>query len=201
MITLCYVEATRRDERGRTFGYAERLLASKPMTGPVALLRPLPPAHSRDMTDDPGVNPVPEHTCWKLLRSVEVARLAVSVDDRPDIFPLNFVVDHGTVVFRTGEGSKFAAMMSNPEVAFEVDGYDSAAQEAWSVVIHGRAEEIKQLHERIESMDLPLFPWQASPKPRFVRVVPELISGRRFHVVDSGAWDTPTRGARRSAPE
>ena len=44
---------------------------------------------------------LPEHTCWMLLRSVEVARLAVSVDDRPDIFPVNFVVDHGTVVIRT----------------------------------------------------------------------------------------------------
>jgi nitroimidazol reductase NimA-like FMN-containing flavoprotein (pyridoxamine 5'-phosphate oxidase superfamily) len=153
------------------------------------------------MSDHPGVTAVPEHTCWMLLRSVEVARLAVSVDAQPDIFPINFVVDHGTVVFRTDEGSKFAAMMSNPVVAFEVDGYDAAAQEAWSVVIQGRAEEIKQLHERIESMDLPLSPWHASLKSRFVRIVPDLISGRRFHVVDGSAWDTPTRGARRSAPE
>jgi nitroimidazol reductase NimA-like FMN-containing flavoprotein (pyridoxamine 5'-phosphate oxidase superfamily) len=153
------------------------------------------------MSDDPGVTEVPEHTCWMLLRSVEVARLAVSVDGRPDIFPINFVVDHGTVVFRTGEGSKFAAMLSNPVVAFEVDGYDATAQEAWSVVIHGRVEEIKQLHERIDSMDLPLFPWHASPKSRFVRIVPDHISGRRFHVVDSSAWQTPTSGARRSAPE
>ena len=79
------------------------------------------------MSDDPGVTEVPEHTCWMLLRSVEVARLAVSVDAQPDIFPINFVVDHGTVVFRTDEGSKFAAMMSNRLVAFEVDGYDAAA--------------------------------------------------------------------------
>jgi uncharacterized protein len=153
------------------------------------------------MSDDPGVTTVPEHTCWMLLRSVEVARLAVSVDARPDIFPVNFVVDHGTLVFRTGEGSKYAAMMANPVVAVEVDGYDASAQEAWSVVIHGRVEEIKQLHERIESMDLPLFPWHASAKSRFVRIVPELISGRRFPVVDNSNWDTPTRGARRSAPE
>jgi uncharacterized protein len=136
-----------------------------------------------------------------LLRSVEVARLAVSVDSRPDIFPINYVVDHGTVVFRTGEGSKFAALLANPAVAFEVDGYDAEAHEAWSIVINGAAEEIKQLHEQIESMDLPLFPWQAAPKPRFVRIVPELISGRRFHVVDSSAWDSPTRGSRRTSPE
>jgi hypothetical protein len=153
------------------------------------------------MSDDRGVMTLPEHTCWMLLRSVEVARLAVSVDNRPDIFPINFVVDHGTVVFRTGEGSKLAALMANPGVAFEVDGYDAEANEAWSVVINGQAEEIKQLHDRIESADLPLFPWHADPKSRFVRIVPDGITGRRFQVVESTAWDTPTRGSPHTSKE
>ncbi len=153
------------------------------------------------MTQSPGVVVVPEHTCWMLLRTAEVARLAVSVDSAPDIFPVNFVVDHGTIVLRTGVGSKLSAALANPVVAFEVDGYDAEANEAWSVVIKGRAEEIKQLHERIESMDLPLFPWEAAPKSRYLRIVPDSISGRRFHVVDPTAWDTPTTGLRRSSPE
>jgi len=170
-------------------------------TGRAALSPALTAGHSQDMSDDPGVTALPEHTCWMLLRSVEVARLAVSVDNRPDIFPVNFVVDHGTVVFRTGEGSKLAALLSNPVVAFEVDGHDAASNEAWSIVIRGHAEEIKQLHERIESMDLPLFPWHADPKAHFVRIVPDDIIGRRFHVVESTAWDSPTRGSRRTSPE
>jgi nitroimidazol reductase NimA-like FMN-containing flavoprotein (pyridoxamine 5'-phosphate oxidase superfamily) len=153
------------------------------------------------MDDSPGVIVLPEHTCWMLLRTAEVARLAVSVDGAPDIFPINFVVDHGTVVFRTAEGSKVSAAMSNPVVAFEVDGHDVEANEAWSVVIKGRAEEIKNLHERIESMDLPLFPWVAAPKSRFLRIVPETISGRRFHVVERTAWESPTAGARHSSHE
>ena len=57
------------------------------------------------MAKDPSVAVLPEHTCWMHLRSVEVGRLAVSVDNNPDIFPINFLVDHGTVVFRTAEGS------------------------------------------------------------------------------------------------
>jgi len=152
------------------------------------------------MADSSGVTVLPEQSCWMLLRSAEVARLAVAVDAQPDIFPINFVVDHGTIVFRTAAGSKLSAASSN-RVAFEVDGYDAATDEAWSVVIKGRAEEIKQLHERIESVDLPLFPWHAAPKSHFVRIVPETISGRRFHVVDSTAWETPTTGARRQSPE
>ena len=153
------------------------------------------------VTDRDGVEILAPHECWALLRSAEVGRLAVSIMNRPDIFPVNFVVDHGTVVFRTGEGSKLAALLSNPVVAFEVDGHDAASNEAWSIVIRGHAEEIKQLHERIESMDLPLFPWHADPKAHFVRIVPDDIIGRRFHVVESTAWDSPTRGSRRTSPE
>jgi nitroimidazol reductase NimA-like FMN-containing flavoprotein (pyridoxamine 5'-phosphate oxidase superfamily) len=152
------------------------------------------------MADNTGVIVLPEHTCWTMLRSAEVARLAVAIDGQPDIFPINFVVEHGTIVFRTAEGSKLSAAVSN-RVAFEADGYDAQANEAWSVVIKGRAEEIKQLHERIESIDLPLFPWHAAPKSHFVRIVPDIISGRRFHVVDSTAWETPTTGARRQSSE
>src|SRR6476619_2758028 len=40
---------------------------------------------------------------WSLVRSAPVGRLAVVVDGRPEIFPLNHVVDHGTLVFRTAE--------------------------------------------------------------------------------------------------
>jgi uncharacterized protein len=158
-------------------------------------------ANARAMTDGAGAVVLPTHTCWMLLRTAEVGRLAVFAGDGPDIFPINFVVDHGTIVFRTSEGSKFSAVVSTPVVAFEADGYDAVAGEAWSVVIKGRGEEIKHLHERIESLDLPLFPWQAAPKRRFVRILPETISGRRFHVVDSTAWDTPTTGARHVSVE
>ena len=36
--------------------------------------------------------------------------------------------------------------------------------------------------ELFEAQDLPLFPWHAGPKHRFVRIVPTLTSGRRFTV-------------------
>ena len=34
-------------------------------------------------------------------------------------------------------------------------------------------------------MILPLFPWQAGPKPRYVRIEPASVTGRRF-VVSGG---------------
>ena len=66
--------------------------------------------------------------CWELLRDSVVGRLAVTVDGRPDIFPVNPVVDHGSIVFRTSAGTKLAATKGH-EVAFEVDGYDVGDRE------------------------------------------------------------------------
>lgn len=121
--------------------------------------------------------------CWPLLRDAEVGRLAVAIADHPDIFPVNFVVDHATVVFRTAEGTKLAAAVLGHSVAFEIDGYEPASGSAWSVVVKGRATEIARMHDLFDALDLPLFPWHAGPKHRFVRIVPESVTGRRFHVV------------------
>jgi nitroimidazol reductase NimA-like FMN-containing flavoprotein (pyridoxamine 5'-phosphate oxidase superfamily) len=122
--------------------------------------------------------------CWALLREQSVGRLAVDHDGRPDIFPVNYAVDHGTVVFRTGSGSLFASS-AGAWVAFEVDGYDVAAATAWSVVIRGTAQEVRELDDVVDLLAMPLLPWHPGPKPRLVRVEPDSVTGRRF-VVDGG---------------
>jgi hypothetical protein len=125
--------------------------------------------------------------CWALLRGSEVGRLAIAVMNRPDIFPINYVVDHGSVVFRTAEGTKLAGAVLGTAVAFEVDGYDPEGGEAWSVVLKGRAIELTKLLDVFDATDLPLFPWHTSPKPRFVRIEPESVTGRRFRAVRAGS--------------
>lgn len=149
----------------------------------------------------PEVAILNEHECWELLRSVGTGRLAVSSDDGPNIFPLNYVVDHGAIVFRTGEGTKIRAITDSPQVAFEVDGYDEDNGQAWSVVIKGQTEFISSLHEGLEALVLPLAPWQAGAKRRFVRVVPTEVTGRRFTVVDAETWHNPLADAPVSSPE
>ena len=129
------------------------------------------------------------HACWALLRDSEVGRLAVVVDGRPDIYPINFVVDHGSVVIRTGPGSTLAAVAHGAAVAFESDGYDAAAGEAWSVVVKGEVVRHQSSPEMVDDVALPLFPWHAGAKPCYVRVVPGDVAGRRF-VVARGHRDT-----------
>lgn len=119
--------------------------------------------------------------CWALLRSVPVGRLAVVVDGKPEIFPLNHVIDHGTVVFRTAEGTKLMGTLGQ-DVAYEADGVLEGGAVAWSVVVKGRGREVAKLHESLESLELPLFPWHRGPKPRIIRIEPEGISGRQFVV-------------------
>jgi len=119
--------------------------------------------------------------CWTLIRSAPIGRLAVTVDGHPDIFPVNHVVDHGTVVLRTGPGTKQSAANGHL-VAFEVDGYDVQRSEAWSVVIKGLAQSVERLHEVVDALQLPLFPWQDGPKPCFLRIEPDTITGRRIRV-------------------
>jgi nitroimidazol reductase NimA-like FMN-containing flavoprotein (pyridoxamine 5'-phosphate oxidase superfamily) len=147
-------------------------------------------------TDRFGMTVLDADTCWDLLRRSDVGRLAVSIADHPDIFPINFIVDHGTVVFRTAEGTKLAAAVLGLAVAFEIDGYDPDAGDAWSVVVKGRAVEVERMQDVFDALDLPLFPWHASPKHRFVRIEPDDVSGRRFHIVDKTAWETNPRTIR-----
>jgi uncharacterized protein len=124
---------------------------------------------------------LPVSASWAHLRGAAVGRLAVVVDGRPDIFPVNFLVDHGSVVFRTAAGTKLDAAVGQA-VAFEADGYETDAGEAWSVVVKGTAREVEEIDEVIAALELPLSPWHSSRKPRIIRIVPEDISGRRFKV-------------------
>jgi nitroimidazol reductase NimA-like FMN-containing flavoprotein (pyridoxamine 5'-phosphate oxidase superfamily) len=151
-------------------------------------------------TDGLGSTVLEINECLQLMRSQVVGRLAISIGNHPDIFPINFVVDHGSVVFRTAEGTKLAASLLGQSVAFEVDGLDAEAGEAWSVVVKGRAVEIEWMHEYLDALDLPLFPWHAAPKQRFVRIEPSEITGRRFQVVED-AMQGDEQSRRRAAPE
>jgi hypothetical protein len=148
---------------------------------------------------------VAESDCWALLRTAEVGRLALAVCGRLEIFPVNFVVDHGSIVFRTGEGTKLAALQVDPQVVFEADGHDDGDDrvggDAWSVVLRGPARELRRFDDLIEADDLPLHPVHGGPKNRFVRLVPDEITGRRFKRAPEQDWRSPLTGRTRAARE
>ena len=119
-----------------------------------------------------------ETQCWDLLGSVALGRLVTSVDGQPEIFPVNFVVQHRSVLFRTAEGTKLVSAAINNQVLFEADG--STFDEGWSVIVKGTARVPRTDDELEEARRAWLFPWTATSKPHFVRIRPLSVTGRRF---------------------
>src|ERR1700756_500749 len=120
-------------------------------------------------TDD-GVTILPEHECWDLLAGVALGRVVTSVDGQPEIFPVNFVVQHRTVLFRTAEGTKLVSAAINNRVLFEADDHNVA--EGWSVIVKGRARSLRSDEEIEEAERAQLLPWTALGKTNYVRVIP-----------------------------
>ena len=53
----------------------------------------------------------------------------------------------------------------------------------------GQARAVERMQEVFDAEDLPLFPWLAWDKPNFVRIDPMVVTGRRYHIVDSAVPD------------
>jgi uncharacterized protein len=127
---------------------------------------------------DEGAAILPVTECWDLVAGLTLGRLVTSVAGQPEIFPVNYVVQRHTVLFRTAEGTKLVSTAINNRVLFEVDDHNVA--EGWSVIIKGTARSLRTNEEIDEAERAQLLPWTASEKSHYVRIVPETVTGRRF---------------------
>jgi uncharacterized protein len=128
------------------------------------------------------------HQCWALLRSASLGRLAMWHENHPEVFPVNYIVDRGTLVVRTGAGTKLAVAAGNTEVAFEVDGVSRPEGEAWSVVVKATMQRARITAEFYEEVIRWLFPWESGAKDHFIRIIPFEITGRRFTLTPPLTW-------------
>lgn len=155
------------------------------------------------MTTDasiPETAVLPAEECWRLLQGDSVGRLAVWVNDHPEIFPINYKVHHEALVFRTGAGTKLASALGQ-QVALEADGADTDGGVAWSVVVKGPATALERTPEVLDSIGHLLFPWETGRKDHFLRIVPESVSGRRFRISAPLTWGGPLDEATRAGLE
>lgn len=121
------------------------------------------------------------HTCVALLAGQSVGRLSVVVGRQPVIFPVNFSMVGDDVIFRTDRGLKLDAS-EDRLVAFEADAVDESTRSGWSVVVQGRATEIRlfDLEAMSGLLGLDLDPYAPGPKQHWMRIVPVWITGRRI---------------------
>jgi uncharacterized protein len=132
--------------------------------------------------DAHGLVILSEEECLRLLveHPLHVGRVAVITEGYPLVLPVNYRMDHGTVVFRTSLGTKLDAAARGAPLGVEVDDLEPAWEEGWSVVIRGRGEEVTNPAEIARLQRLPLHPWGPGDRTRFVRIQPETITGRRI---------------------
>ncbi len=115
-----------------------------------------------------------------MLAGEHLGRVAVTDDLGLVVFPVNFVLDRHTVVFRTEDGTKLGAASRGSRVCFEVDRADPAAQTGWSVIVRGEATEVTDRGELARLGTLPLRVWAPGARDRYVRILPALLTGRRI---------------------
>lgn len=129
------------------------------------------------MVNDP-VTVLEDREAWNLLSGVSLGRLVTSFGGQLEIFPVNFAVQNGTVLFRTAEGTKLFTTVMNEKVLFEAD--DHTAAEGWSVIVRGTAHMLSSAEDIHQADRAGLTPWVATEKLRYVRITPTAISARRF---------------------
>jgi uncharacterized protein len=139
--------------------------------------------------------------CWELLAADTLGRLAVVVDGHPDIFPLNYVLDRRSIVFRTAGGTKLWNAKTARPAALEIDGYDTRTEAAWSVVVRGVTEVILNDEEKSVVDTLHLEPWEPEAKDHYVRLTARAMTGRRFKVSKPELWTTRLSDPRRASFE
>lgn len=127
----------------------------------------------------PVVELTPEQ-CWQYLEHTQHGRLALSVLNQPDIYPINYLAHDGVILLRTAPGTKLAELTVNSHVALEADGITS--DEAWSVVVKGTVRELQTTDEIAAADQLPLRPWIRTEKYRYLEITPEQVNGRFFNL-------------------
>lgn len=117
--------------------------------------------------------------CWDKLGTHGVGRIAVPAQQGPAVLPVNYLVDDGTVVYRTAPGDR-AQPAPGEAVSFQVDQIDDHLSHGWSVLLTGTAEHIEDGVETAGLVERAPEPWAGGDRPVWIRVRPKSVTGRRI---------------------
>ena len=139
---------------------------------------PPDPVHPGALVEE-GLELLTEHECLALAARRPIGRVAVTVGALPAVFPVNFCMVGRDVVFRTAAGTKLEAALKESVVAFQVDDFDTEGHRGWSVMMVGKATELRPIElGRLEP--LPVRAWAHGTRGHVVRIRTEFVSGRRI---------------------
>ena len=127
-----------------------------------------------------------EAECLRLISPGGIGRLAYLGRYGLTVFPVNYKLHEGTIVFRTaqdsptGEDLQTGIAHAEYQVAFEVDDIDPAAREGWSVLIQGPAHHLTSAADQASVLDSGVEPWPGGAREHAIRITPKRITGRRL---------------------
>lgn len=131
--------------------------------------------------DRQGLEILDHDTCWRLIASTPIGRVAVVDAGEPAVFPVTHAVDAHTIVFRTADGAKLGAASMERPVTFEVDDYHVTDRSGWSVLAKGTAEIVLDVDDVARLDQLGLEPWaDAIRRAQWVRIRVNEVTGRRL---------------------
>ncbi|GAB7028739.1 pyridoxamine 5'-phosphate oxidase family protein [Streptomyces sp. NPDC021749] len=133
------------------------------------------------MYPNDGFRELGRDACLRLLATAPVGRVVHTRQALPAVVPVNFSLDtDGAVLLRTSAASELARAVDGVVVAFEADAVDVDTHSGWSVVVTGRAEIVTDAAEAARLQRIGPDSWVRSPEEVFVRIEPELVTGREL---------------------
>lgn len=133
------------------------------------------------MYDNDGYRELDRYECLRLMARIPVGRVIHTRHALPAVLPVPFCLDtDGSVIMRTPADPDLIRAIDGVVVAFEADAVDAVRQCGWSVVVTGAASVITDAAEHERLARTGPRSWAASPREVFVRVTPDLVSGREL---------------------
>lgn len=128
----------------------------------------------------PATEVLTREECTYLLQYKSyVGRVGFTIGGRPQILPVNYLGEDGSVVVCTEDGSIVSTLGNGTLVAFEVDHVEPLDNAGWSVLVQGVAREVTDSDELVRLRRGPLRSWVA-PGSAWIRISIDEISGRRI---------------------
>ncbi|MFJ4261694.1 pyridoxamine 5'-phosphate oxidase family protein [Paenarthrobacter nicotinovorans] len=121
--------------------------------------------------------------CWDLLRSRETGRFGFVHHGRVMILPVHYLVRDHAIYFRTAATGFVGEPSARMQTSFEVDQTWPDRSEGWSVLVSGPSSHVTEpgLVKQLFGKAMPE-PWAGGERNLFIRVQPDIISGRHVHL-------------------
>ncbi|SNX56058.1 nitroimidazol reductase NimA-like FMN-containing flavoprotein (pyridoxamine 5'-phosphate oxidase superfamily) [Streptomyces sp. TLI_55] len=131
------------------------------------------------MYPNDGFRELERQECLRLLAEVPMGRIVHTRQALPAVLPVNFCLDgDGAVLLRTAAASELVRAIDGAVVAFEADQVDAGTHSGWSVVVTGAASVVRDPAEHDRLTRTGPRSWVPSPDEVFVRIEPDLVTGR-----------------------